>query len=637
MRVGELEVYKSQMIKLVALNRKFKIAIQILVDSTLSFVAFAVAILLGKETLNLFLSPTIFLGLIFSTVCMVVFFASSGLYRSIIRFITGIILQKVCFGVLLGGSAFILFRIYTNASVSTEIIINYSLLLFLLTGGARFFVRQLYRGVQRKEKKITVIYGAGEAGRQLQNALVSSANRRAIVFIDDNAKLQGMNISGCRVYSAKSFANSHWKNNVSLILLALPTITRQRRSEIVGALEGENIEIKSIPSITKILSGEAGITEFRTITPEMLLGRDAIPPVKSLIEYNNTDKIVLVTGAGGSIGSELCEQIIAQNPRKLILLDHSELALYQINEKIKKIEKNQNRSIVIVPVLGSVCDEKCVDTIIRNFCVETIYHAAAYKHVPLVEENVVDGVVNNVFGTLTLVRCAAQHGVDSFTLISTDKAVRPTNVMGASKRCAELICQAYAAEAGKIKFSMVRFGNVLGSSGSVIPLFQKQIEAGGPLTVTDPEITRYFMTIREAAELVLHAGAMTTGGDVFVLDMGAPIKISDLAIRMIKLSGSTPYFVESSQEEPKGAAHIGISFTGLRKGEKLYEELLVGSNSKQTEHPRIMKAQEVSLSMTDLVVAISQLREACNCYDAEAVIDILNELPLGFAHNKDGA
>jgi FlaA1/EpsC-like NDP-sugar epimerase len=342
----------------------------------------------------------------------------------------------------------------------------------------------------------------------------------------------------------------------------------------------------------------------------------------------------MVTGAGGTIGAELCRQALTQNPLKLILFDSSELALYQVNEEVLQLKKQIDSNTVVVPVLGSVQDKKFVTDTIRTLSVTNIYHAAAYKHVPLLEDNVVEGIKNNVFGTLTLAQAAIELRVDSFTLISTDKAVRSTNVMGASKRIAELICQAQAREILKTKFSMVRFGNVLGSSGSVIPLFQKQIDAGGPVTVTHPEVTRYFMTIPEAAELVIQASAMANSGDVFVLDMGEPVKITDLAVEMIKLTGLQPYLMEQPNQKFNKAGHIPICITGMRPGEKLYEELLIDNISQPTEHPRIMKAREMSLPMADLTIHLALLREACDAYDLEAVLNILKELPLEFSHNK---
>jgi FlaA1/EpsC-like NDP-sugar epimerase len=353
-----------------------------------------------------------------------------------------------------------------------------------------------------------------------------------------------------------------------------------------------------------------------------------------LLKRNITGVSVLVTGAGGSIGAELCKQILAKRPSKMILFEISEIALFQINDDLLKALKLIKSETSIVPVIGSVRDEKLVANIINAHGVNTIYHAAAYKHVPLVEQNVVEAMNNNILGTLAMVRTAEELGVENFTLISTDKAVRPTNVMGASKRVAELICQAYAAEATKTKFCIVRFGNVLGSSGSVIPHFQKQIEAGGPVTVTHPEITRYFMTTREASQLVIQAGAMSLGGDVFILDMGEPVKIVDLAIDMIRLNGLEPYLVDHTDEISPKLGHIPIRFTGLRKGEKIHEELLICDKPQATDHIRIFRAIEISLPMADLSRQLSVLFAACDAYDVSAVCSILKEMPLDFTHNE---
>jgi FlaA1/EpsC-like NDP-sugar epimerase len=383
-----------------------------------------------------------------------------------------------------------------------------------------------------------------------------------------------------------------------------------------------------------IISGEALVSDLRPVTPEMLLGRDPVASMDGLLQRNTTGASVLVTGAGGSIGAELCKQILAQRPSKIILFEISEFALFQINDDLLKALKLLKSETSIVPVIGSVRDEKLVAKTIKTHGVNNIYHAAAYKHVTLVEQNVVEAINNNVLGTLTMVRTAAELGVENFTLISTDKAVRPTNVMGASKRVAELICQAYAAKGTKTKFCMVRFGNVLGSSGSVIPHFQKQIEAGGPVTVTHPEITRYFMTTREASQLVIQAGAMSLGGDVFVLDMGAPVKIFDLATDMIRLNGLEPYLVAQADEVLPKSGYIPICFTGLRKGEKTYEELLISDDPQATEHVRIFRATEVSMPMADLSRQLALLFKACNAYDVSAVCSILKEMPLNFTHNE---
>ena len=617
-----------------SLGRKSKVSLQLITDFLSGFVSFSLALLLGRESLHLIADPMIFMGMVISIVSGMTAFASFGLYQTLVRSINGNILLVIIKGVSVGSSAFVLFIVLTGVSISPTVPFIYALVLFLSTGGVRFVVRRLFRSPTEIVKKPTVIYGAGEAGRELQNTLLYNHEIQPVAFIDDNAAIQGLTIGGCRVYSHRSFATVVEKYGVELVLLALPTINRQRRREIIKIFQGYNIEIKAIPSISKILTGQASVSELRPVTPEMLLGRDATFPAKDLMQRNILHQSVMLTGAGGSIGAELCRQALAQNPSKLILFELSEFALYQINEELLQIKKQTDCTTSIVPVLGSIQDKKRVTDTLRTFGVTSIYHAAAYKHVPLVEDNVIEGINNNVFGTLTLVQTAIELGVESFTLISSDKAVRPTNVMGASKRIAELICQAHAKEVMKTKFTMVRFGNVLGSSGSVIPLFQKQIEAGGPVTVTHPAITRYFMTISEAAALVIQASAMTNGGDVFVLDMGEPVKIFDIAVDMIKLAGLQPYFMDQKDQVLREAGDIPICVTGLRNGEKLYEELLIGNSPQPTEHPKIMKATEVSLPMADMTYQLARLHDACNAYDLEAVFSILRELPLEFSHNK---
>jgi FlaA1/EpsC-like NDP-sugar epimerase len=420
---------------------------------------------------------------------------------------------------------------------------------------------------------------------------------------------------------------------VKVVLMAMPSLSRARRREIVECLEDLNLEIKSIPAMSDIVSGRAKISELRKVTPEDLLGRDPIVPDEDLLRANISGKVVMVTGAGGSIGSELCRQILSQHPTSLVLFDFSEFALYKIETELGEIARRMNSATRIIPILGSVQNEKRLETAIKAFRVQTIYHAAAYKHVPLVEENAVEGIHNNVFGTLTLAVLAKKLKVEHFILISTDKAVRPTNIMGATKRVAELICQALAQESEDTVFSMVRFGNVLGSSGSVIPRFQAQIEAGGPLTVTHPEINRYFMTIPEASQLVIQAGAMAKGGDVFVLDMGTPVKIVDLAVSMIRLHGLTPYFVDHPDQVLPEKGDIPICFTGLRKGEKLYEELLIGNSPKLTAHPRIMTASEAFVSMEELRLIFDRLRAASVAFDLPEIQAIFYELPLQYKPN----
>jgi len=623
-----------QLNQLLKLSRKSKVLIQLVTDVLMFSSSFICALLLQGESLQLIANPEIFLTLIISIVSGIAAFASFGLYQSLVRFITVHVMMIVAKGVLVSSCCLALFFVILDVNIPLTVPLNHALLLFLITGVIRFQIRQLFRNSREKSRKPAVIYGAGAAGRELQNTLFHNNEIRPVAFIDDDPDMQGMTISGCSVYPINSFTKALKKYEVELVLLALPNISRQRRRQIVDAFQGQGVELKTIPTMSNILSGEALVSDLRPVTPEMLLGRDPVASMDGLLQRNTTGASVLVTGAGGSIGAELSKQILAQRPSKIILFEISEFALFQINDDLLKALKLLKSETSIVPVIGSVRDEKLVAKTIKIHGVNTIYHAAAYKHVPLVEQNVVEAINNNVLGTLTMVRTAAELGVENFTLISTDKAVRPTNVMGASKRVAELICQAYAGEGTNTKSCIVRFGNVLGSSGSVIPHFQKQIEVGGPVTVTHPEITRYFMTIREASQLVIQAGAMSLGGDVFVLDMGEPVKIVDLAIDMIRLNGLEPYLVDQTDEVLPKSGYIPICFTGLRTGEKIYEELLISDDPQATEHMRIFKATEGSMPMADLSQQLALLFEACSAYDVSAVCRILKEMPLNFVHNK---
>ncbi|AMP03339.1 polysaccharide biosynthesis family protein [Collimonas pratensis] len=465
------------------------------------------------------------------------------------------------------------------------------------------------------------IYGAGQAGTQLASALRAGNEYLPVAFIDDKKELQRATIAGIKVFPADDLPNLIARFGFKEILLAMPSLSKVQQKHILDLLEPLKVKIKVTPPIKSLINGELRVQDIREVEIEDLLGRDPVEPNPELISACIVNKSVLVTGAGGSIGSELCRQIIKQRPSRLILLEMSEFGLYAIEQELSELQRSLGLSIELLPFLGSVLEtEKCT-RIMRTFSVETVYHAAAYKHVPLVEHNPIEGIRNNVFGTLSVAKAAIAAGVKSFVLISTDKAVRPTNVMGSTKRFAELILQAFsrvqAKGAAKTRFCMVRFGNVLGSSGSVVPLFRKQIMAGGPITLTHPEITRYFMTIPEAAQLVLQAGAMGQGGDVFVLDMGDPVKIIDLAKRMVHLSGLEVL----SDLTPEGT--IEINHVGLRPGEKLYEELLIGENVEGTEHPLILRAQEVEIPWLVLEGLLIKLEDACGRFAYEEVRALL--------------
>ena len=471
-----------------------------------------------------------------------------------------------------------------------------------------------------------IIYGAGRSGRQLLEAVKQMREYSAAAFVDDDPKLWHTVICDLAVYRPDDIAALIGRCGVKKILLAIPGATQAQRRKIIGKLEAYPCEVLTIPGIKDLMDGKISIGTLKKISVSDLLGRDSVAPDDRLMSADIEGKTVMVTGAGGSIGSELCRQIIRRRPEKLLLFELSEFALYAVEKELREYCARNGIAAEILPFLGSVQNRTLLEHVMTAFSVATVYHAAAYKHVPMVEFNTVEGIRNNIFGTLECALAATASGVRTFVLISTDKAVRPTNTMGASKRMAELCLQALAAEPGqKTRFSMVRFGNVLGSSGSVVPLFEKQIAEGGPLTLTHPEITRYFMTIPEAAQLVIQAGAMGTGGDVFVLDMGESVKIIDLARQMITLSGLKP----KTPEQPDG--DIEILITGLRPGEKLYEELLIGDNVRKTSHPRIMTANETMLPWHELSVLLDRIRSACDRYDQQAIRILLINAPTGFA------
>lgn len=518
-----------------------------------------------------------------------------------------------------------------EAEIPRSIPIIFAVLAFLSVGGLRFIARIFFRAPNNLNKRPVIIYGAGEAGLELLNALTHGYEFTPVALVDDDLSLQNMRVEGVRVHSPERIPDLVKKTGARVILLAIPSIARMRRQEIVKSLENLHLEVKTTPRLSDIISGKAKISELRAVSAEDLLGRDPVEPVPELLCKTITDRVVMVSGAGGSIGSELCRQILTQNPSVLVLYDVSEFALYAIEAELSETVTRLDSETKIVPILGSVQHSQRLEATIAAFRVETIYHAAAYKHVPLVEENVIEGVRNNVFGTLSIALAASKLGVLNFIMISTDKAVRPTNVMGASKRICELICQAHAQKTSTTTFSMVRFGNVLGSSGSVIPRFRSQIESGGPVTVTHKDINRYFMTIPEAAQLVIQAGALGKGGDVFVLDMGKPVKIVDLAFSMVKLHGLIPYMVESRDQISPDKGDIPICVTGLRKGEKLYEELLIGNNPEPTVHPRIMTASEVLVPHDALMAILERLLAACETFDLPSVVSILHELPLDYS------
>ena len=627
----ELKLFNRYIAELFKLSRSTKVGLLLVLDTFLISLSFISAMALGLESLDFAMQPAIWGSLISSIIATLLAFWSLGLYRVVVRFITGKILVTVGMGALVAAISLYAAGLFFDVSLPRSVPIMFAVFSFLLVGVLRFVARTCFRTPNHLNRVPVIIYGAGEAGLQLLNALFHGREYVPVALVDDRHSLQDLSIGGLRVHSANKIRHLVRETGANVILLAMPSVSTGRRREIVSALEDLHLEIKTIPSMSNIVSGKARISDLRTVSAEDLLGRDPILPDPELLGKNITGRVVMVSGAGGSIGSELCRQILIQNPSSLVLYELSEFALYTIEAELSSMATRLNCQTKVIPILGSVQNSRRLEATIKAFQVQTIYHAAAYKHVPLVEENVVEGIQNNVFGTLAIILAAQKFGVENFTLISTDKAVRPTNVMGATKRIAELICQAHSREGSPTIFSMVRFGNVLDSSGSVIPRFRAQIEAGGPVTVTHKDINRYFMTTSEAAQLVIQAGAMGQNGDVFVLDMGEPVKIMDLALSMVKLYGLVPYMVDHPDQILPDNGDIPVCITGLRKGEKLYEELLIGNNPAPTKHPRIMTASEVSLPRDVLMAALDRLLQACEASDLPTIIAILQQLPLDYA------
>lgn len=611
---------------LATLPRKYKILIMLISDIILLPLALWSAIALRYGSFQPDVKGFYWIFLVLPVVTVPVFIRI-GLYRTVIRYVDDKILKTVLFGVSF--SLLLLITIVLMAQVQglpRSSFIIYWVIANAYIASSRYLARGILKTLELKDhrKQKVAIYGAGRAGLQTALALMSGAEYKPVLFFDDHRELQGTSIAGIRVYSPKDAEEIMAEHECHQLLLALPSASRFKRRQIVQRFEGKNIQLKTIPGMGELVTGRVKVEDIREVGIEDLLGRDPVPPFEDLISSCIQNKVVMITGAGGSIGSELCRQIVKYKPKKIVLLERSEYSLYKIEMELK----SSCGLSVMVPVLGDVLNQEQIENVIRENSVETIYHAAAYKHVPLVESNIISGVMNNVFGTLAVAEAANKLNVATFVLISTDKAVRPTNVMGATKRLAELILQGLASERPATRFCMVRFGNVLGSSGSVVPLFKEQIRQGGPVTVTHPDVTRYFMTIPEASQLVLQAGAMGAGGEVFVLDMGEAIKISDLARKMIELSG-----FEVKADAEKG--DIAIQYVGLRPGEKLYEELLIGNSVSHTKHPRIMKAEENYIELQKLNIALKELRSNCENNLKDAVLENLKEIVQEFRHAKN--
>ena len=560
-------------------------------------------------------------------------FIISGLYRAIFRYSGWPALLTVARAVVIYGLLYAaVFTAIGVAGVPRTIGIIQPILLLLFVGASRALARlwlgDQYQSILKKASRPkALIYGAGRTGRQLSAAMINNIEMQVVGYLDDDDRLHGHVLNGQLIYNPDDLADLATSLSISDVLLAMPNLPRKRRNEILAQIRTARVAVRTLPSVSDLVQGKVSISDLRELDIDDLLGREPVMPNHILLSMNVHSKIVMVTGAGGSIGSELCRQILTVGPNKLLLVEQSEFALYGIHQELE--EKLAGRDIVLVPLLASVQDSERIHEIISTWHPDTIYHAAAYKHVPLVEHNPAEGIKNNVLGTLRTGQAAFENGVSDFVLISTDKAVRPTNIMGASKRLAEMTLQALASSTSGTKFSMVRFGNVLGSSGSVVPKFRQQIREGGPITLTHPEITRYFMTIPEASQLVIQAGAMAKGGDVFVLDMGQSVKIIDLARRMIELSGL------SVKDEQNPDGDIEIEITGLRPGEKLYEELLIGDNPKPTSHSRIMKAHEEFIPWAELDSQLRSLEMALNVNDVGVIRLMMKKLVTGYTPSDE--
>ena len=549
-----------------------------------------------------------------------VIFAGSGLYRSVVRFIGARMLAAILAGVT--GSALVLWLLsYTLPfvqQITVSVAVVYWLIAFVWVTATRLIARWLLTPFGVASVRV-VIYGAGETGVRLAMALAPGRRFHLLAYVDEKLSLQGSLMNGVQVIAPAELEDFVAHEAVDRVLLAIPSASRRRKAEILRRLEPLNVHVQSVPDFGDIVKGHSRVEDLREIDVEDLLGRDPVPPNQNLLDASIHGKSVMVSGAGGSIGSELCRQIILLKPERLVLFENSEYALYNIYRELHAIVECRKLDVKVHAVLGNAHHKYRVRDVMRAFDVQTVYHAAAYKHVPIVEQNLVEGVHNNVFSTWHAAEAALEVGVETFILVSTDKAVNPTNVMGATKRLAEIVLQALQTQTSRTRFCMVRFGNVLGSSGSVVPLFQEQIRLGGPVTVTHRDVRRFFMTITEAAQLVLQAGSMGTGGDVFVLDMGQPVEIDELARRMIRLSGLT---VRNSSN-PDG--DIEIEYSGLRPGEKLFEELLIGSNVTGTEHPMIMRAIEPSPTWEEVRELMAELSVAVNQIDCRQMMTILEK------------
>jgi FlaA1/EpsC-like NDP-sugar epimerase len=614
---------------LIQLPRRAKRAINILADSLLITVTLAAALLVCHPDTPAVIADRWLLFAV-AIVAAIAIFSQQGLYRAVMRFIGTRMVFAVLRSVTIVAVAVALASVWfigdSLADAFATGLTFWAFTLLAVAGGRIlmriFLLRQAIPGER------VAIYGAGEAGAGLVATLAGGNDCVPVAFVDDNLAVQGRSINGVQVLHPDVLPRLIGELGIKRVLLALPSVSRRQRQQIIANLESLPVHVQTIPDIADLVSGNARVDEISEVDVADLLGREPVPPHDRLLDACIRDKSVIVTGAGGSIGSELCRQIVQLGPKRLLLFEISELGLYEIERQLRQMAKRENLDVEIVALLGSIHHERRMRDVLETFEVDTVYHAAAYKHVPVVEHNMIEGVHNNIVGTWRTAQAAEDAGVETFVLISTDKAVSPVNVMGATKRLAELVLQGLDERGSKTHFCMVRFGNVLASSGSVVPLFREQIRRGGPVTVTHPEIIRYFMTIPEAAQLVIQAGSMGKGGDVFVLDMGRPVRIEDLARRMIHLMGLTV----RDEDQPEG--DIAIEYTGLRPAEKLYEELMIGTNVMGTEHPMIMRAMEESLPWPQMQEYLEDLLSAAGHFDCERIRELLLASVSGYLPNN---
>lgn len=616
-------MYRKYLNRFLNAPRTVKRFISVSYDVLAISFAYYLSYVLRLNTLHVNFGSAELLTISVTTFTSIIFFVRTGLYRAILRYIPPQAILTITIGILASSLVMILCAFFSHSFLPRSVPAIYIFVALILIGLPRLLFRNMLHFLAPKGNTPIIIYGAGDSAHQLVLQLHKSTQFRPVAFIDDNQKLHNTLIMGLRVCPAHQIPSLIKKYNAQIILLALENANAKERVRIIRMLEPFSVQVQTIPPIADVINGKAEINQLRDIQIDELLGRDPVEPISELLEINIKHKSVMVTGAGGSIGSEICRQLLKAKPTTLILFERSEFNLYKINEELNISGKYPDTKIV--SILGSTNNRPLLDHTMKGFKVQTVFHAAAYKHVPLVENNIIEGINNNLFGTKNAAEAAIAANVQTFLLISSDKAVRPTNIMGASKRLAEMVLQGLAKEPHSTKFSMVRFGNVLDSSGSVVPKFREQIKSGGPITVTHPEITRYFMTMSEAAQLVLQASALAKGGDVFVLEMGEPVKILNLAYEMAFLSGRPI----KTADNPNGT--IEIQFTGLRAGEKLYEELLIGNNCEGTIHPRIMRANEDFIPLTLLNTIMHKLKHTLDTFNHKEAYEVITKSHTDFS------